>query len=91
MMSIKQIYINLAEDESYKPCPMCGKRDRVFIETRNFYEDLLREHGKACLEIECDRCRVKLTTYAHDFANEIGYDKRVEDIRDKWNTRTVSV
>ena len=86
----KAFYISLAEDESYKPCPICGKRDRMFVMAKDFYENLMRLHGRSTMEIECNRCHLQLLTYSHHFIEELGYDKRIEDIRDKWNTRAVS-
>lgn len=64
-----------------KPCPFCGKEP--VIETREFFENLQSENETACLAIEC-RCGARLYDYTTE---EHDYEKRVELLATKWNTR----
>lgn len=71
------------ESGQVKPCPFCGGTD-IRIETREFFDSLIRRYDSAMLSIGCADCGAETCTYGHD-GND--YDQRRAALIAKWNTR----
>lgn len=66
-----------------KCCPLCEQTDKVVIETKEFYDEVVEENGSAVLTIECKRCNLSLDDY--DRGNEGDYAAARERVVEKWN------
>ena len=65
-----------------KPCPFCGEEPVMM--SKDFFEELVNENGKACISIECHNCNVELHDHTHD---ENDYYVRAFIVSEKWNRR----
>lgn len=48
----------------FNPCPFCGNTD-LELTPKNFYEELLEEHGRACIKVSCPKCKTDM--YEHTY------------------------
>ena len=67
-------------------CPFCGKTDKLVITGRKFFNDLVKEHGSAVINIYCKRCDVTLSEYSYNY-NGNDYSLKVGLLVSKWNRR----
>ena len=74
--------------EVMKPCPFCGKKDSLFITDRKFYDELVAEHGQACITAECRRCQFTMYEHTREFSD---YGVRLGLLISKWNGRANEV
>lgn len=69
-----------------RPCPFCGGNNLI-IDTREFFDSLVAEHGGALLYIACRDCHGELRDYS-DINN---YDIRRAMVLARWNIRAEGV
>ena len=76
------------------PCPFCGSKD-LDVETRKTFNELVKEHGSACVTVRCNDCSCQayhFTSLVEDKKRDAkNYSKRLEMLLDKWNTRAGAV
>ena len=77
---------SLAGNTSVKPCPFCGSRDRLSIMSREFFNKLVDDDGRAKIDIECTRCKLEMSDYDHGGIDN-DYDFRRKRLISKWNNR----
>jgi hypothetical protein len=77
-------YYENKDIETLKPCPLCGKTDKLVITSKSNFQDLYCEHGSATISIECERCSLYL--YELGYAGS-KYDVKVKKLVKKWNER----
>ena len=80
MVSGTQEQIN---DVPVMACPFCGCGD-IRIETRDFFNDLVRRYDGAMLTMGCSGCGAEISNFSRD-GND--YDQRRATLIAKWNTR----
>lgn len=66
-----------------KCCPLCERADMVVIETRAFFDELVRENGVTVLTIECKRCHLLINDY--DDGKTGNYDVVRHNLIEKWD------
>lgn len=64
-----------------KPCPFCG--GKVQMDSKEFFDGLVEEHGYACLSIQCKNCN----TYHYCHHPSTDYYEKAEIITRSWNHR----
>lgn len=69
-------------DYEIKPCPFCGKTPELM--SKEFFEGLDKEYGRACISVECTGCKAELNDHTSD---EHNYYVRAFIVVDKWNRR----
>lgn len=67
-----------------KCCPLCEKTDQVVIETKEFYDEVVDEHGSTVLTIECKRCNLEVNDY--DMEKTGDYAMARDRVVEKWNS-----
>jgi len=72
------------EQDGFKPCPFCGRSDKVVVMTDKFFYELQGEYDAATLTVRCERCRAELNDHSW---KERNYNRRVAILRRKWNKR----
>lgn len=70
--------------EGWKPCPFCGKSDRLEVLGETRYEELVNANLRALVQIRCKRCDMVFMDFTFE---EKDYNKRMEILRTKWNKR----
>lgn len=75
--------------EVVKPCPLCGKTEHLQIMSRAFFNKLVKENGRAKVDMYCHNCKLELSDYDHDGTGG-SYAKRRKRLVSKWNDRTES-
>lgn len=68
--------------ENWKPCPLCGKLDRLDFTQQDTYERLRDTHGSACVTVECRRCNLELRDHTSEISE---YEDRMVLLRNNWN------
>ena len=66
----------------FNPCPFCGNTE-LELTPKNFYDELLEEHGRACISVSCHKCKTDM--YEH--TDDVTYEDKVELLIEKWNRR----
>ena len=75
------------EDEEIEPCPFCGGTEFEIFPPKEIYYELLKEHGTACIELNCKTSGCYAHMYDHN--NKIkNYDEKCRSLIKRWNTRT---
>lgn len=69
-------------DFELKPCPFCGGEPKMM--SQKFFEELVEDHGRACISIDCPNCDLTLHDHTSD---ENDYFIRAFLITEKWNRR----
>ena len=84
MDKLREMIIDKMRNGEYelKPCPFCGGQPEMM--TQKFFEELVEEHGHACIAIECPNCDLSLHDHTSD---ENDYFVRAFIITEKWNRR----
>jgi hypothetical protein len=67
-------------------CPICGKDDKVVIEDRSLFDLVRQKYGDALLEMNCNRCNLRLAVYPQEFVDK-DYDTMLTALVERWNTR----
>ena len=67
----------------FKPCPFCGKTN-FLLTPKDDYEDLVEEHGAACIGLYCRNCNADM--YEH--TDGVTYEEKLDLLKEKWNRRT---
>lgn len=65
-------------------CPICGSASSLTITQKNFYEELVREHGSSMVIIRCSECFLELNQYGDDGES---YSSIIKKAWDKWCDR----
>lgn len=68
-----------------KPCPICGRNDRLVISKKDKYEELLEKNGSAMISMECKRCDLELKNYDHYNINNYAVLRSM--LINRWNER----
>lgn len=67
-----------------KPCPFCGKKDRLVLPKRETYEELVSKTGSACISLACKNCNLEIYEHTHSILN---FGTRLGLLIAKWNIR----
>lgn len=70
--------------ECLKPCPFCGKIDKLTITSKSDFQNLYCENGYATINLKCERCSLNL--YEHEYTGS-KYEVKVRKLVKKWNKR----
>lgn len=73
----------------FKPCPLCGKTDRLELSKREwFYESLHKDGIGSCVRLSCERCHLDLYQHTYKWSdfNTWNYDIVVGELKKKWNS-----
>ncbi len=68
----------------FKPCPLCGKEDRLTLTQKRFYYDLMHKYGNAMMNIRCWRCDISVAMYSSQSVSN-NYEILVGKLKEKWN------
>ena len=70
----------------FKPCPICGKTDRLEVMTERSYNKLFRyTGGTGCTRIRCWRCNMDLYAHSCEANDTWNYQILVGKLKEKWN------
>ena len=67
-----------------RPCPFCGKTDKLSLPSEETFEDLRAQYGRAAITISCSRCKIDM--YEYDDGTGIFVEK-VNALIKKWGKR----
>ena len=67
-------------------CPICGRDDKLVIEDRSLFDLVRQKYGDALLEMNCNRCNLRLAVYPQEFVDK-DYDTMLTALVERWNTR----
>lgn len=70
--------------QKMKPCPFCGQKDELSITSKEIFNELEEEDGRACIKVRCGRCDLEKTDYHFDFTD---YNDRLVLLVITWNER----
>lgn len=68
----------------FKPCPICGKTDRLTLTQKNDYYSLMHKYGKTLVTVRCWRCDLEMHVYSHLSVSN-NYEILVGKLKEKWN------
>lgn len=71
-------------EEKVKPCPICGKSDKLQITSREEYEALAKEKDAHVAVIRCNRCGLEV--YSHYTCQAHRYEPHINEAVQKWNS-----
>ena len=77
---------NNEDEEEITPCPFCGGDNLKIWPPKDVYYKLLKEHGSACIDIECENKGCYARMYEHNDSIK-NYDEKCKSLINKWNTR----
>lgn len=80
------MYAIIKKEVELRECPICGKDDKLVIEDRSLFDLVRQKYGDALLEMNCNRCKLRLAVYPLEFV-EKDYDTMLTGLVEKWNTR----
>lgn len=66
-------------------CPFCGG-DNIWSTGRHVYNELVAEHGSACIELGCGDCNASLTAFSGEHTGKT-FDQLLAVAVNKWNAR----
>lgn len=75
----------------FKPCPLCGKTDRLELTPRGTFYSVWHKNDKgSTISVRCYRCGLELHEYTYEstFFNTLhtnNYDIVVGELKKKWN------
>lgn len=70
--------------DKLKPCPFCGKDDKILISSAQTFQKLYCEYGSATIHLDCTRCGLSL--YEHSYHGS-HYAVKAKRLIKKWNNR----
>ena len=70
--------------KGFKACPFCGARKDLRITSEETYNELVAEHGSACISLDCE-CGAKM--YQFSGGECVKYSAIKTALRKKWNER----
>ncbi len=76
--------IDSEEKEEVKPCPICGKSDKLYITSRENFETLAKEKDCNVAVIRCNGCGLEV--YSHYTCKAHGYEPHINEAIQKWNS-----
>lgn len=80
------MYVMIKKEVELRECPICGKDDKLVIEDRSLFDLVRQKYGDALLEMNCNRCNLRLAVYPLEF-DDNDYDTMLTGLVEKWNTR----
>lgn len=69
-----------------RPCPFCGSDVKIWGSKRT-YNELVDEHGSACLHIECTNRNCGCSYFVHHHEDVRDYEFMVAKAVKEWNRR----
>ena len=83
------IYDSLKDNEKIKPCPFCGSREHLRIESAALFNRVKKKYGRAKVGMECSRCNIEMNVFCHDIGGESNYAAQKKLLLKRWNERAV--
>ena len=68
----------------FKPCPICGKTDRLNLTQKEFYYHLMHNYKSGMITVRCWRCDLALNAYSSQSITN-NYEILVGKLKEKWN------